>query len=464
MSEDRNIITTTRREFIRNAAVGAVVTIAASSMPTTAEAMRRVLGANDRISVGHIGVGLQGLNAHVNYINQHEMDNNTQQIAVCDLYNRRVMKAQQKLKLTDSQTYTNHKKLLDNKAIDAVVIATSDNWHATCAMDALNAGKHVYVEKPLTRTTDEIFALYDTVKKTGKKLQVGAQRCTNPKYKAVADLVKSGKYGKVIVGQAVFMRNVKEGAWDDYDMDLDAGPQVMGEAHIDWDTFRKGVAPAAWDPDRFFRWRKYYEYGSGLIGDLFPHHLAPLMIAMNLPMEGDEGWPKRVSSGGGLYVQKYVDLDRFTDAGKAKEKEYLDKYHPGQKQVLDREIPDFVNMNVDFDGGSLMMMASSVNEDGWPTTLRMNKATINFGSSKITVKPNRVWSDEVDDYEAEINGEDDDIPGHQKNFFDSIRNNTQPSANIEIAARAQVAICLAERSQRENKTFTFDPKTRKITG
>ena len=145
------------------------------------------------------------------------------------------------------------------------------------------------------------------MKKTGKKLQVGAQRCTNPKYKAVADLVKSGKYGKVVVGQAVFMRNVKEGAWDDYDMDLDAGPQATGEAHVDWDTFRKGAAPAAWDPDRFFRWRKYYEYGSGLIGDLFPHHLAPLMIAMNLPMEGDQGWPKRVSSGGGLYVQKYVD-------------------------------------------------------------------------------------------------------------------------------------------------------------
>ena len=465
MSEDRNITTTTRREFIRNAAVGAAVTIAASSMPTTAEAMRRVLGANDRISIGHIGVGLQGLNAHVGYINQHETENNTQQIAVCDLYNRRVMAAQKKLKLTDSQIYTNHKKLLDNKAIDAVVIATSDNWHAQCSLDALSAGKHVYVEKPLCRTTEEIFTLYDAVKKSDKKLQVGMQRCTNPKYKAVAELVKSGKYGKVIVGQGVFMRNVKEGVWDDYDMDLDAGPQAKDDAHVDWDTFRKGAPPAAWDPDRFFRWRKYYEYGSGLIGDLFPHHLAPLMIAMNLPMEGDLGWPKRVSSGGGLYVQKYVDLDRFSDPEKQKkEKEYLEKFHPGQKQVLDREIPDFVNMNVDFDGGSLMMMASSVNESSWPTTLRMSKATINFGSSKIEAKPERVWSDEVDPYEAQSEGEDDDIPGHQKNFFDSIRSNKQPNANIEVAARMQVAVCLAERSQRENKTFLFDPKTRKITG
>lgn len=464
INDSKTLAGTTRREFIRTAAVGAAVTLATGSMPTTAEAMRRVIGANDRISIGHIGLGIQGYNAHCRYINEKEKDNNTQQVAICDLYTKRVKKAQELLKLTDSQLYPNYKKMLDNKAIDAVVIATSDNWHAPISIDALNAGKHVYVEKPLARSTDEIFALYDTVKKTGKKLQVGAQRCTNPKYKAVGELVKSGKYGKVIVGQAVFMRNVKEGAWDDYDMDLDAGPQATGDAHIDWDTFRKGTMPAAWDPDRFFRWRKYYEYGSGLIGDLFPHHLHPLLIAMNLTLEGDQGWPRRVSSGGGLWVQKYVDLDRFTDPDRQKkEKAYLDKFHPGQKQVLDRVIPDFVNMNVDFDDCSLMMMASSVNEDGWPATLRMNKATINFGSSKILLKPERVWSDEIDEYSAQSPGEDDDIPGHQKNFFDSIRNNTQPNANIEIAARAQVAICLAERSQRENKTFMFDPKTRKIT-
>ena len=134
-----------------------------------------------------------------------------------------------------------------------------------------------------------------------------------------------------------------------------------------------------------------------MIGDLFPHHLAPLMVAMNLPMTGELGWPKRVSSGGGLYVQKYVDIGPLLRPDKQKkERDYLAKYHPGQTQVLDREIPDFVNMSVDFDGCSLMMMASSVNEDGWPTTLRMNKATINFGSSKITVKPDRVWSDDVD--------------------------------------------------------------------
>ena len=466
MSDHQDNKQTTRRAFLRNSAVGVASVAAIGSMPTTAEAMRRVLGANNRVNIGHIGVGTQGYTAHVRLINQFATENNTSQVAVCDLYGRRIRKAQGLLKLQDSQTYTNYKKLLEIKDIDAVVIATSDNWHAQCSIDALNAGKHVYVEKPLCRTIDEIFAVYDTVKKSGKKLQVGAQRCTSPKYRAVADLVKSGKYGHIVVGQATFTRNTPAGEWNNYgEFDLDAGPTATGDAHVDWDTFRKGTEPAKWDPDRYFRWRKYYEYASGLIGDLFPHHLHPLLIAMNIPMTGDQGWPRRVSSGGGLYVQKYVEVDRYSDADAAKkEKEYLAKYHPGQTKVVDRMIPDFVNMSVDFDDCSLMMMASSINEEGWPTTIRMNKATINFGSNKIVVKPERVYSEEIDDYSAEAQGEDDNIPGHQKNWLEAIRNNTQPSANIELAARTQVAVTLAEMSQRNSKTYTFDPKTRKING
>ena len=466
MSDNQNNANPTRREFLRTAAMGAAALGVASSMPTTAEAMKRVLGANDRISIGHIGVGTQGYTAHVRLLKQNKDAYNTQQIAACDLYGRRLRKTQTELALTDSQLFGDYKRVVDLKDVDAVVIATSDQWHGPISVAALQAGKHVYVEKPLCKTTDEIFAVYDAVKKSGKKLQVGAQRCTDPKYKAVADLVKSGKYGSVVVGQAVFMRNGKEGEWNGYgDYDLDAGPQATGDAHVDWEMFRKGTQPAAWDPDRFFRWRKYYEYGSGLIGDLFPHHLHPLMISMNIPMEGLQGWPRRVSSGGGLYVQKYVDPSNYADAKmQQKMKDYLAKYHPGQTKVMDREVPDFVNMSVDFDNCSLMMMSSSINEEGWPETVRLSKATIVFGGSKIEVKPERVWSDEVDDLTVAAPGEGDNIPAHHKNWLDSIRNNTQPTGNIEIAARAELAIALAERAQRENKTFTFDPATRKISG
>src|SRR5438445_13831967 len=107
----------------------------------------------------------------------------------------------------------------------------------------------------------------------------------------------------------------KVGEWNDYGdqghqnyakdpVYSKAGPHATGDLYIDWETYRKGTEPAEWDPDRFFRFRKYWEYGNGLVGDLMPHRLHPMMIAMNTPMTGTEGFPMRVSSGGGLYVQK----------------------------------------------------------------------------------------------------------------------------------------------------------------
>ena len=134
------------------------------------------------------------------------------------------------------------------------------------------------------------------------------------------------------------------------------------------------------------------------------------------------------------------------------------------KQVPDREVPDFINLNVDFDDCSLMAMSSSINEEGWPDTVRLNKATISFTGSSIQVKPERVWSDEVDESNTPAPGDGEHIETHEKNWLDCIRNNGTPNCNIELATRVQVMISLAERSQRENKTFMFDPKTRKVTG
>ena len=175
------------------------------------------------------------------------------------------MAAQNELKLTDSQTFTNYKKLLEIKDIDAVVIATSDNWHATCAMDALNAGKHVYVEKPLTRTIDEDFCTLRHREENRQETASGrAALSPIPKYKAVAELVKSGKYGQIdrragrVHAQHESRRvgRLRRWTWT-RDRRRRATRMWIGTRSA------RAHAPAAWDPDRFFRWRKYYEYGSG---------------------------------------------------------------------------------------------------------------------------------------------------------------------------------------------------------
>src|SRR3978361_1821449 len=141
MSQNEN--STSRRDFLRTAAVTTAGVAACGAMPTTAEAMRRVVGANDRISIGHVGVGAQGLSTHVKLFHEAEAMNNTQQVAVCDLWNKRVDAAKAMLNLKDDAGYTDHRKLMERKDIDAIVIATSDNWHADVTLAAIASGKHV---------------------------------------------------------------------------------------------------------------------------------------------------------------------------------------------------------------------------------------------------------------------------------------------------------------------------------
>ena len=197
-----------------------------------------------------------------------------------------------------------------------------------------------------------------------------------------------------------------------------------------------------WNPDVFFGWRKWFAVGSGLVGDLFPHRLHPLFIAMNIPTDDPmKGWPVRVTSGGGLYVQKI---------------------NPDTK-LKDRDVPDFTTLTVDYQDYTMMAMSSTVNEQGWQDCIRGNKGTIYFGGNDIEVRPERIWSDEVESFRAS-GGEGERIETHEKNWFDCIRSGKAPNANIDLAARVQAMITLGELAYRNNKAYLFDPKTRKAHG
>jgi len=446
---------TTRREFLRQAAAATVAGAAAttlSSMPTTAEGMRRLRGANERILIGHVGLGGQGM-THVRLLhdnagppkdaNDSSLNNNTQSIAVCDLYVRRKKQSQGFLGLQDNQTFDDHRKLLEVKDIDAVWVTTADQWHAPVALAAMEAGKHVYIEKPMCKTIEEAYQLHETAKRTGKIVQVGSQGCSDQKWHVAGDVVKSGRIGHLVVAQGSYCRNSKGGEWNYYTIDKDAGPHATGDGYVNWDVFRKGQGPAAWDPDRFFRWRKYWAYGNGIMGDLFPHRLHPLMYAMAMPQDGNDGFPKRVASLGGLYVQKVNP-----ETGKP-----------------DREVPDFTNLIIDYPNDcSIMLLGSVINEQGWQDMIRGNKATLYFGGNGVEVKPEAVWADEVEGGTVPVNGWDERIEYHEKNFLDCIRNNGVPNCNIDLALRVQVALSMGETAYRQGKTMHFDPQTRRVWG
>src|SRR6266404_1953909 len=172
-----------RREFIRKTATAAAVVAATPLLRTPVYGQAQapsanVTGANNKIAVAVIGVGFGIGQNHLKGIHEKASDNNTVLAAACDLFSKRRNWAKETAGLKDSDLYVDHRKLLERKDIDAVVIATHDPWHAQLSMDSMEAGKHVYCEKPMTRYLAEAFKVYDAVKRTGKIYQVGSQGCS----------------------------------------------------------------------------------------------------------------------------------------------------------------------------------------------------------------------------------------------------------------------------------------------
>jgi predicted dehydrogenase len=433
-----------RRQFIKKTATAAAVVAATNIFKTPvygqnqAPAPGRVIGANDRIVVGFVGVGGMGF-THVRNMKTSQKENNLAFGGVSDLYTKYAERAREHLGLSSSDVYKDYRKLLEKKDIDAIVCATVDHWHAQVSIDAMNAGKHVYVQKPMTRHLQEAFDVADTVKKTGKILQVGSQGCTDAKYHKVAELIKQGAIGKLVWGAGCYCRNAEpEGEWnypipnatpDEIDWDAWLGPAKQG------DPAKTGVpSKDDWKKclDHFARWRRYHPYCAGVLGDLVPHRLHPIMLATGEPM-----FPKRVVCTG------------------------------TRKVSTNRDVNDTTHLLAEFPNGfTLFIVSTTVNERGIVDAIHGSKGTLLFGgmsSHKVELAVERWASDEIDPatYDNLLPGEDTIY--HEKNWFDCIRANKQPNANIDLGLKVQTVICLAEMSERLGEALFFDEKTRKIT-
>jgi predicted dehydrogenase len=301
-------------------------------------------------------------------------------------------------------------------------------------MDAMNAGKHVYVEKPMTRYLGEAFEVYDTVKKTGKILQVGSQGCSAAGWHKAAELIQAGKIGTPIWGQGYYCRNNPVGEWN---ITIDA--KATAET-IDWKQWLGQVKKETpFNAEQFFRWRKYYPYCAGLLGDLVPHRLHPLMLATGKPE-----FPSRVVAVG----TKNVHPDKKTD------------------DAQERDVPEQIEVIAEFPSDfSLVVVASSVNAKSPGFVIYGHHASLEIGTSgeRVSLIPEKPFADEVDLETFDGLSPIEDFAVHEKNWFDSIRTNTQPNANIDLAVRVQTVVSLAEMSDRLKMACLFDEKTRKVT-
>lgn len=263
-----------RRRFLRNAA-SAGLALPAFAQPG--------VSPNDRVQIATIGIGGMGFGDTRNALK----DPGVELVAVCDLYTGRLERAKE-LFGEDIATTRDYREILARPDVDAVIIATPDHWHAPIATEALRARKDVYLQKPMIHKISEGKGLMEEAARGKQILQVGSQYVSSAIYKKAREIIQSGQIGRLMMVEAWLDRNTATGAWQ-YTVPADASP-----ATVDWDRFLGSAPKRPFDATRFFRWRNYNDYGTGLAGDLYVHLLSGLHFATN-----SKG-PKSVYSTGGL--------------------------------------------------------------------------------------------------------------------------------------------------------------------
>lgn len=445
-----------RRRFIQSVAGAAG---AAYLMP--AVSWGRVLGANDRIVMGVIGTGGMGTEHVKGFVRRAEADNVVVK-RVCDVYRRRLNNAVSLIGGSEGAGTMEYREVLDDKDVNAVLIATPDHWHTKIAIEAMEAGKDVYVEKPLSLTVEQAIACRDAVKRTGRKLQVGPQGTSDGTTWAAREAIQQGRIGKVVWSQAAYCRNSREGQFN-WPIDPDAGPHnaPSADGYVDWDRWlghEFGLAPKIpWNADHFFRFRKYWAYNGGVATDLMYHKLAPLLIAIQGP-NGE--YPKRVTAAGGQYIEK--------DG---------------------RDIPDQFFLMIDYPSEHTIVLTSVMtNDDTPPTVIRGQYGTLDFtpGRTKeapgggIALREQGTWwrkfreanADRVKtEVSRDANGQErpNPAPGaanvvlaaeqrrdHVGNFLDAIRDKAPLACNIDLGCSTMVAIKMGVEAFRRNKVLMWD--------
>jgi predicted dehydrogenase len=428
-----------RRKFLSQASLAAVAlgpaaqTSKSIKPSVTARSAGRVVGANDRINVGIIGMGGMGTVHLRAFMSQSEEDKDIQVVAVSDIYTARKERAKEIARLADKDVHHEYRDLLARNNIDAVLIAVPDHWHGQIALDAMTAGKDVYLEKPMTHTIEEAQRIVEATKKQNRILQVGAHGMSYARTHKARELIEQGEIGELLWAQATSARNSTTGEWN-YRIEPEGSPQT-----IDWKRWLGPAPSRPFSAERYFRFRKYWDYSGGIATDLFYHSLAPLVYAMGAQ------FPISVSACGGIYVQK------------------------------DREVPDTYSTAIEYPTFYIDMsgcMANAYANKNHRAAIYGHKGTIIFEGNQIQVVPESLGREtenknreqpEPKVYELAPAGKLRDARSpHTDNFFSCVRSRKEPNLPAELGLRVLVAINLGVQAYREGRSKLFDPKTQKI--
>ncbi|MGC4233048.1 MAG: Gfo/Idh/MocA family oxidoreductase [Niabella sp.] len=440
-----------RRSFLKKLMLTSGAMAAGNYLSASDAEVRKIIGlsrnqsfaANDNVNVALIGAGSMG-GAD---LNTALMVPGVKMVAACDLYTGRLEAARKKWG-NDIFTTKSYKEILNRKDIDAVIIATPDHWHKQISIDAMNAGKHVYCEKPMVHSVGEGPDVIAAQKRTGKVFQVGSQGVSSLGNEKAKELLKAGAIGELNYAEGFWARRDPMAVWQ-YPIPDDASEQT-----VDWEAYISNTTKRPFDKMRFFRWRNYNDYGTGMAGDLYVHLFSSLHFIT------DSLGPDRIYSTGGL---------RFWNDGRECPDVQLGAFdypktavHPAFNLSLRCNFVDGTSgttylklvgsegsMDVTWD--DVTLKKNNLSDSGDPF-LQKQKST-NVSEPRKKILPPRVIT-----YKAE-EGYKGGPYDHMANFFTAIRSgsNKNVAEDAVFGYRAAAPALLCNDSLREKKPMHWDP-------
>lgn len=379
----------------------------------TAASYSRVMGANDTVQLGLIGSGERG--RHV--MNQFLLTNQVNVGAVCDIYSENIDKARQKA--TNARNFADHRKLLEVKELDAVLIATPDHWHFTTACDAMRAGKDVYVEKPLTLKIEEGPEIVKVARMNDRVCQVGMQQRSGVHYiRAKKEYIDTGKLGKISLVRTWWHGNTYH---------LRKAPESLATrpSNLDWGRFLGPLKWRDWDPQQYWNWRAYLDFGGGQVTDLFTHWIDVVHMYMG------QDTPVSAVASGGVYT-----------------------YKDG------RTAPDTINVLLEYPGDYTAtfeatlapgIRGAGIEFCGTKGKLYIDRSRFEFLEATRGATP------------VEVKAEPQDMTlDHVKNFVECIKTRNRPNGDVLIGHRSAQASHLGNIAYVQKRRLNFDPQREEI--
>ena len=436
-----------RREFLKAGGVA----LAATAVSWNARSYAAIVGANDRVRVGVVGCGDRMKGALIPAFLQNSKDMNFQFVAVSDIWNHRREEGAafiQKVSGDAIDPVRNNDELYARKDIDAVLIATADFQHALHGVEAVNAGRDAYVEKPTAHTMDDARKFRAAVHKTGKIVQVGTQRRSTPSYIKAAEYIKSGAFGDIVMVEMTWNVN-QPGRWR-----RPKEVPLLKEEDTDWKRYLLNRPMAPFDARKYLEFRLFWPYSSGIPDQWLVHQIDTVHWFTGLPH------PRSVVANGGIYLWKdgrqnwdtmtaVFDYGPLDDLTKGFQVQYSSRFTNSAGGVKELYYSN---------GGMIDMDKQTVTSTGGLSAR---------SAAEMDMKPNLLNSFSLTENAAPTStaadtGADPQTSANMRNWMECVRSRKTPNASIEAGYSHSIALCMNVAAIQTGQKVTFDDKTQQV--